>query len=469
MDGRNEDYQLTPLIIPRSKHPISRKMIDEEALKVLYRLHRHGFLAYLVGGGVRDLLLGKIPKDFDVATNAHPHEINGLFKNSRIIGRRFQLVQVFFKGGKVIEVSTFRSKSEFEGVNPDRNSTGALNPARIIAKSNPAVEQRGIISNGVKTEEGNIIRTDSFGAPAEDAFRRDITINGLFYNIADFSIIDYVGGITDIERQIIRTIGDPDERFRQDPVRMIRVIRHAARTGFSIEDKTYEAISRHREEIRRCPSSRVRDEFLKDLREGVTQPPFSLMLQTGLLLSIFPDLVRVFGERNPWKNRDQQFFLSLFSLVDQLIKMDRPVSESILLALFLTPFLRAVTPQHPFLEKKEKYLYLTQTIRWAVHQILTPFSFPRGTKEMAYQILVSQSNIKKAIQKGVIPKRLRMKKYFKEAVLLFGIETQAKGETTPRLLRNAVPSDLLPWWPKGFEESKRRHRRFSIRNPQSTI
>jgi len=469
MDDRSEDYQLTPLIIPRSQHPISRKMIDEEALKVLYRLHRHGFLAYLVGGSVRDLLLGRVPKDFDVATNAHPHEINALFKNSRTIGRRFRLVHVFFKGGKIIDVSTFRSKSEFEEVNPVRNSThstqrlstgGALNPSRIIAKSDPAAEQRGIISNGVKTEEGDIIRTDSFGTPAEDALRRDITINGLFYNIADFSIIDYIGGMVDIERRIIRTIGDPDERFRQDPVRMIRVIRHAARTGFSIEDKTYEAISRYREEIRKCSPSRVRDEFLKDLKEGVTRPSFSLMLQTGLLLSVFPDLIRVFGDRNPWKNRDQQFFLSLFSLVDQLIKMARPVSESILLALFLTPFLRAITPQHPFLEKKEKYLYLIQTIRWAVHQILTPFSFPRGTKETAYQILVAQSNIKKALQKGVISKRLRMKKYFKEAALLFGIEAQAKGEETPRILQNAAPPDLLPWWPKRL---KKRYRRSDLR------
>src|SRR5512136_550650 len=154
-------------VIPRDQHPISRKMIDEEALKVLYRLHRHGFLAYLVGGSVRDLLLGKVPKDFDVATNAHPHEINGLFKNSRIIGRRFRLVQVFFKGRKIIEVSTFRSRSEFEEV---------------------------------QTEEGEIIRTDGFGTPAEDALRRDITVNGLFYNIADFSIIDYVSGMTDLKQ-----------------------------------------------------------------------------------------------------------------------------------------------------------------------------------------------------------------------------------------------------------------------------
>ena len=143
-------------------------MIDEEALKVLYRLHRHGFLSYLVGGSVRDLLLGRNPKDFDVATNAHPHEINTLFENSRIIGRRFRLAHIFFKGGKIIEVSTFRSRSEFEEV---------------------------------ETEEGEVVRKESFGTPEEDALRRDITINGLFYNIADFSIIDYVGGISDLKRR----------------------------------------------------------------------------------------------------------------------------------------------------------------------------------------------------------------------------------------------------------------------------
>ena len=296
---------------------------------------------------------------------------------------------------------------------------------------------------------------ESFGTPAEDALRRDITINGLFYNIADFSIIDYVGGMADLERQVIRTIGDPDERFQQDPVRMIRVIRHAARTGFSIEEQTYQAILQHREEIKKCSPSRLRDEFLRELKEGVAKPSLHLMLQTGLLFSLFPDLERALGDRSLSRKKTQEFFLSLFDLVDQLIKTGRRVSESILFALFLTPFLRAVTPQHPFLGKREKYLYLMQTIHWAVHQILTPFSFPRGTKEMASQILMAQSNLKKSIQKGVIPKRLRMKKYFKEAVLLFGIEAQAKGEKVPRILQNAVPSDLLPWWPK--ELKRRRH------------
>ena len=398
-------------------------MIDEEALKVLYRLHRHGFLAYLVGGSVRDLLLGKVPKDFDVATNAHPHEINALFRNSRIIGRRFRLVQVFFRGGKIIELSTFRSRSEFEET---------------------------------ETEQGELVRKESFGTPAEDALRRDMTINGLFYNIANFSIIDYVGGMADLNRRVIRTIGDPDERFKQDPVRMIRVIRHAARTGFLIDDTTYEAIFRHREEIRDCSPSRLRDEFLRELKEGAANPSLRFMLQTGLLFSLFPDLERALGNRSLSTEKTQEFFLSLFDLVDQLIKRGRTLSEAILLALLVTPYLQAITPEHSFLGNREKYRYLAQTIHWAIHQILTPFSFPRGAKEMAYQILTAQSNLKRSVETGGILKRLRLKKYFKEAVLLFGMEAQAKGEKVPRILRNTVSSDLLPWWPK---EIRRRHER----------
>ncbi len=416
---------MEPLVIPRSEHPISRKLIDEEALKVLYRLHRHGFLAYLVGGSVRDLLLEKVPKDFDVVTNAHPHEINGLFKNSRIIGRRFRLVHIFFKGGKVIEVSTFRSRSEFEEV---------------------------------QAEDGQIIRTDSFGTPADDALRRDITINGLFYNIADFSILDYVGGMVDLKAQVIRTIGNPDERFKQDPVRMIRVIRHAARTGFSIEGPTYEAILQHRQEIQKCSPSRVRDEFLRELKEGVAKSSLDLMLRTGLLFSLFPGLERALGHRSLSEKRNREFFLSLFDRVDQLLKAGRPVTESVLLALFLTPFLREVTPVHPFLGEREKYIYWTQSVHWAVHEILAPYSFPRAAREMAGQILVVQSNLKRAIKNGVIPKRLRLKKYFREAVFLFGIEAEAKKERTPWVLQNAMPPDFLPWWPKKLKKKDRRVR-----------
>ena len=363
----DEAHIPVPLVIPRPEHPISRKLIDEDALKVLYRLHHHGFLAYLVGGSVRDLLLGKTPKDFDVATNAQPLDIKSLFKNSRIIGRRFRLVHVFFKGGKIVEVSTFRSGSEFEEI---------------------------------ETEEGQIVRTESFGTPEEDAFRRDITINGLFYNIADFSIIDCVGGMKDLQRQVIRTIGDPHERFQQDPVRMIRVIRHAARTGFTIDPLTYQAVLDHREEIRKCAPSRVRDEFLRDLKEGLAQPSLKLILQTNLLFSLFPDTQRVFADRGPSTNSPTRLLLSLFGLVDQLFQAGKRVSDSILLALFLTPVLESLLPDHPFLGPRERQQYRIQSVRWTVEQTTGPFSFQRGVKEMTSQILIAQAAIRKALSRG---------------------------------------------------------------------
>ena len=402
-------------------------MIDEEALKVLYRLQRHGYLAYLVGGSVRDFLLGKVPKDFDVATNAHPHEINALFRNSRIIGRRFRLAHVFFQGRKIIEVSTFRSRSEFEEI---------------------------------ESEDGSIIRKDSFGTPEEDALRRDITINGLFYNVADFSIIDYVGGMADLEQKVIRTIGDPHDRFKQDPVRMIRTIRHAARTGFTIDAETYRAILEHRDEIRTCSPSRVRDEFLRDLREGVAGESLRLMLQTNLLLSIFPDFERAFGDRNPFKWKDREYLLSLFHLVDDLNHRGKPVPEAVLHALFLTPFLQAVSHEHPFLGERERYLYFVQTVHLVMHQALIPFSIPKGIREAAFQILIAQPSLKRCIRQGMIPKKFRAKKYLQDTILFFGIVAQAKGEPVPGLLRRAVPVDLLPWWPIEFEAPSPEKKRF---------
>jgi poly(A) polymerase len=381
-----------------------------------------------VGGSVRDLLLGKVPKDFDIATNAHPHEIHALFKNSRIIGRRFRLAHVFFKGGKVVEVSTFRSHSEFEET---------------------------------LTDDGQILKTDSFGTPQEDALRRDITINGLLYNIADFSIIDYVGGIADLQKKIIRTIGDPDEKFKQDPVRMIRVIRHATRTGFHIEEKTYQAILNHREEIKKCSPSRVRDEFLRELKEGAAASSLRLMTETGLVFSLFPDFRRALGDDAISGKKNREFLLSLFGLMDQLIKAGRSIPESILLACFVSPFLRAVASEHPFLGKREQSHYRTQTIRWAVHHLLNPFSFPKGAKEMAILILMAQSNLRYSIQREVVPKRFRTKKYFKEAVLFFGIEAEATGKKIPQVIRRTVPSDLLPWWPKEF----RGRRKFNQSEP----
>jgi poly(A) polymerase len=430
-----------PVILHRSSHTISRKLIDEDALKVLYRLHRSGYTAYLVGGGVRDLLLGKVPKDFDVATSAHPHQVKELFRNSRIIGRRFRLVHVFFRGGKIVEVSTFRSHSEFEEA---------------------------------EAEDGTLVYTESFGTPEEDALRRDITINGLFYSVADFSIIDHVGGLEDLDRGVIRTIGDPDERFRQDPVRMIRVLRHAARTGFTIDRHTYEAVVRHRDEIRLCSSSRVRDEFLRDLREGCAGRTLELLIDTGLLFSFFPDLARAYGDRNPRRKTACAVLLESFGLVDGLIRSGRPVSDPVILALFLGPYIQAVSPEHPFLGEKERHHYEIEAIRTGLHQVFGPFSFPKGPREMAALILTAQPILHQAALKGAVPKRLSTKRYFPEALLYLGIEAKARGGEVPRPLRQAAPASFLPWWPAEAEKqedprkrrSRRRRRRPSLHEPR---
>src|SRR5919199_2897577 len=200
-----------PRIVPREEHPLSRRDVDPDALKVLYRLRQFDHIAYLVGGSVRDLLLGRHPKDFDIGTSAHPYQVKKLFRNCWIIGRRFRLAHVKF-GQKVIEVATFR---------------------RQVAPGEEIV-QDGVPAHDPTTPEGEhlIHRDNTFGTPEEDAFRRDFTVNALFYDIATFSVIDYVGGLDDLRAGQLRCIGDPNVRFIEDPVRMIRAIALAARLEF---------------------------------------------------------------------------------------------------------------------------------------------------------------------------------------------------------------------------------------------
>src|SRR5204863_4964082 len=217
-----------PRILARSEHPVSRSLIDKNALKVLYRLQSAGYKAYLVGGGVRDLMLGRKPKDFDVATDARPNEIRRVFRNARIIGRRFRLAHVLFAEG-VVEVSTFRRIPLAGEVPTPDPTTGEGAPRDLLITSD-----------------------NTFGNPREDAFRRDFTVNALFYNIADFSVIDYTGGVDDLQRHLIRAIGDPDVRFQEDPVRMLRACEFAARLGFGIEHGSQEAIERQKGELRKA-------------------------------------------------------------------------------------------------------------------------------------------------------------------------------------------------------------------------
>ena len=267
-----------PVIIPRAEHSVSRKQIDPDALKVLYRLHQNHYDAYLVGGSVRDLLLGRRPKDFDIGTSAHPYQVKRLFKNCWIIGRRFRLAHVRF-GAKTIEVATFR---------------------RQVSAQELAAEEAHAIPLGDGDGDGSrdrlVHRDNTFGTPEEDAFRRDFTINALFYDIATYSIIDFTGGLQDLRDGVVRSIGEPAERFQEDPVRMLRAVAMAARLGFRIDAPIDRAIAAHREDIAKAAPARLIEEFYKLLRSGASEQAFRMMAERTLLEPLAPEL-QTGGER----------------------------------------------------------------------------------------------------------------------------------------------------------------------------
>jgi poly(A) polymerase len=270
----------TPLRLPKMEEGPSRPVphvqrydvaldptrVDPDADKVVRRLARHGFQAYLVGGAVRDLLLDRRPKDFDVATSARPEDVRQLFRNSRIIGRRFRLVHILFGGGKVIEVATFR-----------RTPTAEVDP----------LEGNG----GAAAEVDLLIRSDNlFGEAHEDAFRRDFTINALFYDPEHSQILDWVGGMHDVERRVVRTIGDPETRFREDPIRILRVIRFAAKLDLGIDPDVYDAMVLTRDSLARAARPRLFEEVLRLMRGGGAHRSIWLAWEAGILSILLPEL-----------------------------------------------------------------------------------------------------------------------------------------------------------------------------------
>ena len=283
---------------PRPRPPIDPALIDFDAAKVVRRLQQSGHLAYLVGGCVRDLLLGRTPKDFDVATSATPNDMKRVFRNCRIIGRRFRLAHVFF-GRKIIETATFRK--------------------------NPREESE---------DESNLLiqRDNVFGTAEEDARRRDFTVNGLFYDPFQGEVIDYVGGRADLEAHRISTIGDPEIRMREDPVRALRAIRFAARLGFTIEPEVFEAMRRHAGELARCAPPRVLEETFKILRCTGASRAFELLRSAGLLPVVLPSLSQALDAGGP---EARVRFQAHLSALDVLVRSGEEVSDAMLLGALL--------------------------------------------------------------------------------------------------------------------------------------
>jgi poly(A) polymerase len=293
-----------PVIVPRSEHNISRANISPNALKVLYRLKSAGFEAFLVGGGVRDLLLDRHPKDFDVVTNADPDQIRDLFRNCRLIGRRFRLAHVRF-GRDIVEVATFRAANVADPEDDDR----------------------------AHSDSGRILRDNVYGTIDEDVWRRDFTVNALYYNITDFSIWDYVDGVRDVRARTLRLIGDPEKRYREDPVRMLRAVRFAAKLDFTLAPETAAPIASLGRLLNDVPSARLFDELLKLFQSGHAVRSFELLLEYDLLRYLFRDTQAEIDAGD--RDKVIEFIRRGLANTDARVQEDKPITPMFLYALFL--------------------------------------------------------------------------------------------------------------------------------------
>jgi poly(A) polymerase len=297
----------------------------------LYRLHKSGYQAFLVGGGVRDALLGLHPKDFDIATDAHPEEIRALFSNCRLIGRRFRLAHIRF-GREIIEVATFRAATD-------------------------GSEEHGDVEHD---REGRILRDNVYGTIDEDVWRRDFTCNALYYNIADFSIWDYTGGVKDIEQRRLVLIGDPDRRLREDPVRMLRAVRFAAKLDFTIDEAVHSSIVKHHDLLVNVPSARLFDEFLKMFQAGHAAKTFELLRQYDLFRMLFPETDEHLQDENYLR-----FTRLALANTDNRVAAGKSVTPMFLLGVF---FWAPVKERADALRAKEK-MTVVQSLSLASYEL----------------------------------------------------------------------------------------------------
>lgn len=388
-------------VYPRSEHSISRSQISENALKVLYRLRKAGFQAYLVGGCVRDLLLGREPKDFDVVTDAHPEQIRGVFRNCRLIGRRFRLAHVHF-GSEIIEVATFRAltNDDSEG---DR------------------VQEQG----------GRILRDNVYGTIEEDAWRRDFTVNALYYNIADFSVVDYVGGMVDHQASVLRLIGDPEQRYREDPVRMLRAIRFAVKLGFMLHPSCAEPIPRLVHLLEAIPPARLFDEVIKLFLSGYAVQTFEQLRQYRLFGVLFPETEACLA-REP-EGYPLTFLAKALERTDQRLQEGKTVAPFFLFAALLWEPVRAKAQARIEAGENDIFAFQEAAAEVIARQI-RHVTIPRAIGQPMREIWSLQPRFERI--KGGRPFRLLAHPRFRAAYdfLLLRAET---GEADPQ---------LAEWW-----------------------
>lgn len=422
--GADVSEAVLPRIRPRSEHPISRSQIDPDALKVLYRLKTAGYKAYLVGGSVRDLLLGRTPKDFDIGTDASPQAVRRLFRNCRLIGRRFRLAHIIFPEGKVIEVATFRRRPE--PLDPEA-------PELLMTSDNV------------------------FGTAREDALRRDFTINGLFYNIADYSVIDYVGGLDDLDAGLIRTIGDPDIRFREDPVRMMRGVEFASRLGFAITPDAYEAILDHRKEIAKSAPPRVTEELSQSLRGGHALPTFLLLREVGLLDVLLPELAAVLREIDPdHPHGAGHLFWALLDVLDAERRRGRVFDDAVLFSLFFMPVVRSRLSEMRSGDPEPGRL--VPVIEDVVTPVAIRMSLPNAVSHRIKDALATVGRLSHRPDNRVATRRIAFREAFPVALDLFELNAMATGRG----------DELVNEWREVGKRAKGARERFAIGAPPPT-
>jgi poly(A) polymerase len=411
------------------RRALPAELLDADAVKVLRRLERHGYVAYLVGGGVRDLLLQRRPKDFDVATDARPAEVKRLFRNCRVIGRRFRLAHILFAEGKIIECATFRRdpEQEYEILALDESSD-RTNLASNAVRLTPLRESAG-------EDEDILIRHDNhFGAPHEDAIRRDFTINGLFYDIARGEVIDYVGGMADLEKRIVRTIGEPSVRFREDPIRILRAIKFSARLDMGIERDVYRAMIDHRGELAKAAKPRVLEELLRLLRGGAAHRSIFLSLDLGVLGEILPGLAESLDPRN----EASELVFQRLRMIDELQADGELPSDAVLLASLFAGAYEA---------KLAEGIAPALAIAEVLDEPTDRLVLPRRLRDRISTIVLVQ----KRLRSGKFASVLR-REFFAEGATLFALDRMARGESVPDWA-------LDPPAPDEVDEPPRRRRR----------
>ncbi len=427
------------LLVLRTMH-IVHELIDPDADKVVRRLSSAGYQAYLVGGCVRDLLLNRNPKDFDVSSSATPQEIKQLFRNCRIIGRRFRLAHIFF-GSKIIETATFRA--------------------------NPRPEK----------EDGSellIHRDNVWGTDTEDAKRRDFTINGLFYDVEAELVIDHVHGLDDLKKRLIRTIGVPDIRFQEDPVRIMRAIKFAARLGFDVEEETYKAIIRHRADIKKCSQPRVLEELYRLLLGGAARRSMEILADTGVASCLSPHLGKMYAAKSdtelaqaadsqPRKGSDDwaagwaqeeestetqpdhasyfasftnrenakgrlEFAWNILGQLDRLIAEERPTSNALAVAALVAAF---VVPD--LVQEDRKPQETMAMIDEVLQPLISQIGITRRDSERAVQILQAQTRLHPSRKKRSKPMALVKRDSFSESLALYKLMARAEGKRPAEL------------------------------------